>query len=841
MNTTPLIYLLLTWTATAAEPAINPFPSPALSEEVAEWSFNRGAQGWTAERDCTLSWKAGTLQVTSTGDDPYFHRPMNVAGGPMRLVMRVRSRTAGRGSLYWATPTAPRSEERRRSFRLVHDGKWREYEIRFEVAGRLADLRIDPGTAPGTFEIDRMTLFREQPHPLVIERVLSGAEGTRFEVKNRSSRLVAFRAAGRQYSVAAGEKVTVKPPVKGVAPLEAVSVDILTEKFPPLRRTVFVQNAQAKSDWITRRGDGFTARIADDGSIVRIEREGQLLAFIGPLVHYDGKPPRLSIVGRGDVLRFRGEGVTVDLSIEGKEISIAIESGKVCEGPVVRTIGSLQQGLLAGLEYLGRGERSSSKLDVETEAHLRYAPNALDVTMPLMAFVTDRATVAMTWTDMTLQPTFATPNFFDGADDHRMSLRGKKLQVTVRVDQCPLEEMILWAAKKQGLPPLPKAPRTAEEQWKLCLKAINGPLKGKGGWGHCAGERWARHPYADIASTVWRLTGKAPNVPRIVPNGAHVHNDAIYFVSGRTKEWLDRQRRKIDGIIRRQKPDGSFRYAGKFARGHFEDTASGQCAKPAVDLLEFARITGDAKALAAARRTLDYMQRFRTPRGAQVWEVPLHTPDQLASAYLVWAYTRGYELTGEREYLKQARRWALSGVPFVYLWSRQPTTTYATMAYATVPVYGATNWQAPVWIGLPVQWVGGVYAYALTMLAPHDDSLDWNRLARGILHCAEQMQYPDGPHAGLLPDAFILDGQQRLPARINPCALVSLRLVLDGKLDFLSVASDKQHRVAAPFPVTLRDGKAHIRALRGTKYQVLIDGKKIVDVTSQGDDVVPLR
>jgi hypothetical protein len=229
------------------------------------------------------------------------------------------------------------------------------------------------------------------------------------------------------------------------------------------------------------------------------------------------------------------------------------------------------------------------------------------------------------------------------------------------------------------------------------------------------------------------------------------------------------------------------------------------------------------------------MKRFDVPRGAQVWEIPLHTPDQLASAYAVWAYVRGYELTGRDDYLAQARRWALSGIPFVYLWGCHPV-----MLYGTPPVYGATNWEAPVWIGLPVQWVGGVYAYALTMLAPYDTSLDWNHLAEGILIAAQQMQYPDGSKAGLLPDSFALHSQERRPWDINPCALVSLQLVLDGHVDFLSVAHDETHRIAAPFPVTIRGGKAIIRAKRGLGYQVIVDGR-VVDVDSEGNDVIPLE
>jgi hypothetical protein len=336
-----------------------------------------------------------------------------------------------------------------------------------------------------------------------------------------------------------------------------------------------------------------------------------------------------------------------------------------------------------------------------------------------------------------------------------------------------------------------------------------------------------------MASTIWRLTGKAPELPRLVPGGAHVPNESIYFVTGRAAQWKKFHQGQVQGLMRQQQPDGSYRYDGPYARGHFENTASGICARPAMLLLEYAWLTGDQEALAAGCRTLDYMKRFDVPRGAQTWEVPLHTPDLLASAYSVWANVRGYELTGKRQYLAEARRWALSGIPFTYLWGRYPI-----MLYSTPPVFGATNWQHN-WIGLPVQWVGGVYAYALTLLAPHDQSLDWNHLARGILASAEQQQYPDGAWAGLLPDSFVIKTQTRNPVRINPCAIASLRLVLDGQLDSLAVAAEGKRRVAAPFPVTIRDGKAFIQAPPGLKYQLLVNGN-VVDVAPEANDRVPL-
>jgi len=331
------------------------------------------------------------------------------------------------------------------------------------------------------------------------------------------------------------------------------------------------------------------------------------------------------------------------------------------------------------------------------------------------------------------------------------------------------------------------------------------------------------------------MTGDAPKLDKLQGGGAHIRNDTIWFVQSRVQEWLDMRRGEARALAKRQKPDGSYRYKGKYQKGHFEDTASGYCAGPAANLLEFAWRTGDAEALKAGVKTLDYMTRFRTPRGAQVWELSLHTPDVLASAHLVHAYVRGYQLTGEKGYLAEARRWALSGVPFVTQWTCRPV-----MLYAATPVLGATNWQAPDWIGLPVQWCGINYAYALHLLAPHDRTLDWKRLAWGILISGEQQQYPDGKFVGTLPDSFELRSQQRRPWNINPTALVCLRLALEGEVDSTALAIGGGHRVLAPFPVAIEGGKARIQARKGLTYQILVDGKKIVDITSKGEDVLEL-
>ena len=828
----------------------NPYPREVLvGEELLRWDFRDDVDGWDPVHDCRIAAGAGVLTIHSSGGDPYLSAPAASAGSEFVVRLRMKLKTGGIGQFFWSsTQHAGTSADRQVGFQLIHDGQWHEYQVRMQIDGDLTRLRLDPGTSPGEVQVDWISICRGGLHPLEIVDVQQQSGAVQVRVRNHADRTIDVEFDGATHTIAERSDLIVDVPARGDGALRSKTIRIASAGLSTIQRQIWVYDPQRKVDGVTRNEQGLTIEAARDGSQVQLRRDGQPVAAFAPLVHIDRQLPHLQLDGDTWPLKYTGDGISVQLDVTDEgDIRVSIRSDKLAEGPIVRVFGPLEQGLLAGVEYLGRGEHSSSKLDIETAEHLRVEPDPMKLTMPLMAAVTDRASVSVTWDDTMLQPVFAMPDFLDGRASQRMSLKGSTIEAVVKIgdgwnDGGRLEPLILWAVQRRGLPPLPPPPRSDEEQMQLSLAAYSGLVHDpdNGGWFHAVVPGTRRSPsrgayFADCASAIWRISGQVPDVPHLQLGGAHVRNPASYFVTGRAGAWLQTVNRRAQRLAAAQQPDGSYRYDGRYRRGHFENTASGICTAPAYQLLEHACYTGNRQSLAAGLKALEFLKRFRTPRGAQTWEVPLHTPDILASAQAVWAYVRAYEMTGDSQHLIQARRWAITGLPFVYQWSNQPI-----MAYATTPVYGATNWQAPNWIGLPVQWCGTVYAYALLLFADYDRTLDWKKVAEGILICGEQMQYPDGPSVGCLPDVFDLKTQKRRPADINPGALVSLRLRLTGKQDALAVATDGEHRIAAPFPVTAKDGRACIRAPAGVKYQVLIDGTRIVDVESTGEDVIEL-
>lgn len=511
------------------------------------------------------------------------------------------------------------------------------------------------------------------------------------------------------------------------------------------------------------------------------------------------------------------------------------------------------QALFGGLEYLDAPDVSSSAADNETPARIRFLPDPLKVTVPLMALGCEGRHAALAFPPLgPASPLFAAPDrpaslhdersYLGGptARSSRMSLvvpavgrgrapnrmladaplaldPGAPLRVTATLMAGPGHEAAAALKTWVRLNPLPTPPprprRPAEEYRFLARSLLDSALwdPERNGYGHCVEPEWGRDPCADIAGVLLRFAAEVPDAPlaarlreraesmlaaipparRAAVTKTHAFLRAAPFLAGGLDAALDGleipeeacQWSAIEPHVRR---------SDALARTHWSDTAAGLLAAKALEFLEAARFTGDGPPFAGARWCFAAMARHeldgKVPRGAQTWEVPLHTPDILAAARAVLAFVTAYEIEGRAEDLARAAAWAWTGIPFVYLWDRPDLPV---MRYATVPVYGATHYRAPDWIGLPVQWCGLGYAEALYRLARHDASGPWLRLADGIVISALQQLVPDGPARGCLPDSFALAPQRRQGPMINPASVAALVLELDRKPPLLGFARAK--------------------------------------------------
>ena len=838
----PISFLLFVLTCTAKN--VNPFPRQIIKKTlVKKFDFDKLYDSWDDDINCSSKIKNGNLTIVSTNADPQVILKNVSYQAPLQIVFRAKSKALGTAQFFWATPDSPMpSSDKMINVPTLSDGKWHTYSKIIPAIEKINFLRLDPFGAQGEMKIDFMEIYKIEYHPLEIISVAKKNDLVEAVVTNHTNKKINFSCEEKKYKIAPLNKIKITQVIDTNIPFEQITFKIVPDaNIPTLIRPVNIINLNAETNWINLESGQLRLKIMPDGSGAKVFYKDKLTAAIFPLAKFKNNILKFKIVAlSSNKIKLISKKIkSFTIEIEENFINYKLNANKKITAPVIRIFSDIEQALLPGVEYLGKNEKSSTDLDLKIPEHIRFKPDKMWITMPLIAFVTPNFSLALEWINMNLQPYFAVPDFFDGQANAYSALEGKNIRAKIKFNdgwnnKFTLENFIELFVKSYGLPSLPKPPRSPKKQFDLCMKGIES-VRGSNGWGHCADDHFPKLYYADYASLIWRATGKIEKIPDLIPGGGHLPSPEVFFITGRADKWLKIRINQAKEIIKSQKPDGSFICDNKFREGHFENTASGFCAIPAENLLRTAYFTGDKKALAAGLKTLDYISRFRTPRGSQTWEIPLHTPDILASARLTKSYIYAYKLTGEKKYLTAARKWALTGVPFVYLYGNQPI-----MKYATIAVLGATGWIAPNWIGLPVQWCGLVYADAVLDLAEYDKTFDWKKLAKGIYICGEQMQYTSGKTIGTLPDSFTLKTQTRNIYDIGPLMLMQFQRRFAGKPTGIYVARDGKNVITAPFPVKIKNGKAVINAKKGLDYQIIIN-RKIKNIKSKGKDVIELK
>ncbi len=787
------------------------------------------------------------------GYDPYAHGPVRQfpENVPLWLEIRLKSDQTGMLQIFYASAGQGTSEERS-ARRFVNTTEWVTLRMPLPALGPRAWIRIDPPGTSGKCTIayirfaPRITPSPPQWQPPALETIPADAP-----------------------TVTSGAlRVSVHP--------DRADTLLVSVKGQPMatgwNRAQLCYEAKDTARWLSLH-EVATASVAKEGNRVRITR-----TFRDP----DGATWKIEQVfapsAQKDTVDVRTV-VTVDRDRQVYFLPMLVLF------PGAGSFGSEKgQALFAGLEYL-ENEPSSSEADIIGPASKRQVPDSVKITAPLMVVQARGRYVGIIW-----QPSSHFSALFDSPDrifrsgGHVMGVlypgsNGDNREEGNLLPYFPetltantplvLDAAIIGGAgdtvipavqqyvRLRGLPPVPNTGLDAQEYLTLAAAGWLGSKIREGNlYRHAYWPGFNPHPAADAA--VWmewiaahirrsdvarRLRQAAQEAIAVVPKEqylfsrvSHVAFPVAPLIYGAVPESIEAARRSGRDLLRSFQPDGTVLYNPRpggpdYARTHWERTANGLTAAVLVRLLEMALFSGDRELIGEAVRRLEQFKRFdnTVPRGAQTWEMPLHTPDILASAHIVKAYVIGYELTGNPEFLRRARYWAWTGVPFPYLIN---PTGQPVGPYSTIAVLGATNWQAPVWFGQPVQWCGLVYADALYWLARLEPKAHWKHIADGITAAGIQHTWKDDPdRQGCLPDFYHLREQRSDGPAINPgtvqanaVRLYNLPAVYDCR-----VLRNSGTIIHAPGTITvLADRKSgcnfRVKSWTDKPYYVLVNG-----------------
>lgn len=509
-------------------------------------------------------------------------------------------------------------------------------------------------------------------------------------------------------------------------------------------------------------------------------------------------------------------------------------------GPMLYVL-DRDEAVFPGLEWLVGDERSSDTLDIAAghEHQVRYVVHPNMVTIPAIGIHGRNGTVGLLW-DVHQRwhgegdrpsVVFASPDRFNAQRSHLMGLflpsvpefvepnarqakkpyrlePGKPLVLECRIYAdgeaknvlAAIDEWIKW----KGLPqpaPLPHGSYEREIAFSMqaYLKSLWAPEKQE--WWTTKGGGILSHTGRPRDFVHDLLMAEALSPDAEVKQACRACADEILkLIGGEGRLGLVQYLHRADiqmanpmaaaGLLAARDENGAWRFdaeqkhtTGPFVGMDYHELGPhgavevGTCARKAYEVLRYARVAGDWDAYRAMLPSLELMARFRVPRAAQVWEVPVHTPDLLAASDAVDAYLEAYRFSGERRWLDEARAWARRGLPFIYLWD---DAEKPFLVGGSIPVFGAT-WYRGSWFGRPVQWNGLRYSAALIKLAEHDRTHDWRRIAELIVHSAIRQQDQEGENVALWPDNISAIDSQKCPWVFSPRMILSNIYALMGR------------------------------------------------------------
>lgn len=474
-----------------------------------------------------------------------------------------------------------------------------------------------------------------------------------------------------------------------------------------------------------------------------------------------------------------------DRVLMSQRFAAAAESKlKVFDGPTFLagdgSFGSAKDSaVFPGVDYLDQ-EKSSNTIAVLPPFHERSVPHPYKVTIPAITIEKDNDIMTFIWDPMLewtrgqLHPSvlFDSPNreafehsivgmfapsipyWVNENKTHAINAfpltKGAeiKLDAELRVSTGDHAiEGVTDYVKEKGLPDIPEpAPRSNEEQFKLTLNGLEKEKRGKDGWISFIGFSKAKSVELGLLHNLQTMRSvldetDAARAKEILDN---INKPAPTIEWSYTDSyWLRQDRDVIDDMFKiaekrtqdlknSQQPNGNWNFVPNSTTAPFGkegDQTMGTTAPYVLQAIKSAKMTGSEEAWQVASKGLDAIAAFTKPTGAGPWELPLFGAESFASGLALLAAVEAYEYKKDPKHLELAVHLAETGLPFIYLW-QIPDRKHSL--YGSVASFSATNWRDGWW-GRHVQWNGLVLSDGLKQLAKFDQSVDWNKLADGII------------------------------------------------------------------------------------------------------------
>jgi len=777
----------------------------ACGETIMQWDFSKAAHNWVGNsRVGKLAFSRQGLIVESIGQDPWIEGPaVDLPGDRMiRVTIRMKSNAYSSGELFYGKVFHAGQSVR---FTVKNDGQWHDYFLVIrDKLGPGTRFRLDPCVGKGQVTIAFIkveTIPNVVMPPLQKPKIPDRSEAIPASIKSGRLELEHYKGSWGNYTVK----------VDGIQMATGYADELIGVLFEDETEWLKLKKAKVTFEDRSEHNEFKSKAVLQDskGGIWIIQRH------IKP-DHEDGT-------------------LMVEVEVKVDKDRDVIHVPWLTIFPGLGTFSERKyQGLFAGVEYLC-DEPSSSDADIAKPKHIRRVPDPVKITFPLMAIAHNGNYIGVIWepSDM-MAATFDSPDRIYNSGAHVMALSAPAVgELRLENDFCahtpfrlrankPLKASLLLIGGKgktvvaaikhyvdlKGLPELPQFEGGFDAAVNLLAHGwLDSQINEDGLFRHAVwGDSFPPAPAADAAAFIdwlanyaederlrerlnnakFQALSKIPSQQPFSSSISHAHLPTAPFIFGRVNKFVQQRHNEALRLLSNFDENGIKLYRPDrtdYSRTHFAKHANGYAGRDMVRILEAAALSADKELIDKALRLLDRQTTLyadTVPRGAQTWEIPLHTPDILASAHMVKSYTLGYIISGRQQYLEQARYWAWTGIPFVYLYS----PIHGTVGpYATIPVLGATNWKAPIWVGRPVQWCGLAYASALHLLSEYDSEGTWKKIAKAITAAGLQMSWPlkDEKRQGLLPDFFDLKAQLGAGPAINPGTVQAHLAELYGK------------------------------------------------------------